>query len=264
MKKFLFSIAFSLYAINLLFGQNILKDGGFEEWNGNYLKYWYADVGGGIPYGVTKYNDTGTIGNFSAKIVVQTGTSSSGTLNQSFYYPANNSNLNYKLSFKCKFLSDTENVKLNIKIRRGGYYEEQSYQISSNNIGQWKTYTASFVRGLESIDSSRDIFITLDGYASGNVQTYVVLDDLNIQKVAEMSTEEIKKTDIKIYPNPIKKILLIESQNNIEKSEIFSLTGQLIKTFKGTEIDLSELKKGTYIIKIYSDKEYISQKIIKE
>jgi hypothetical protein len=72
---------------------------------------------------------------------------------------------------------------------------------------------------------------------------------------------------IKIYPNPASDRIFIIFPSNSE-IQIFNIAGQVIKTILGTEektiVDLKDLSKGLYVIKIKSDKENTIQKFVIE
>lgn len=77
-------------------------------------------------------------------------------------------------------------------------------------------------------------------------------------------------TYFKIFPNPAKNILNINSKQNIqiETITIYTTIGQLVQVIpnaKNTKtIDVSNLKSGTYFIKVVSDKGASSSKFVKE
>lgn len=77
---------------------------------------------------------------------------------------------------------------------------------------------------------------------------------------------------VQIYPNPTSGILTIQNDNKLklQNVQVYSVTGQLIKTFKldqnakNSTIDISSFAKGTYIVKVNSDKESTNVKVIKK
>jgi pectate lyase len=75
-----------------------------------------------------------------------------------------------------------------------------------------------------------------------------------------------KLSDIVLYPNPARSSLNILSNEVIENIEIVNPAGILLKTLHGKQqtIDLNDLKKGIYFIRIYSGKDIIIRTIIKE
>jgi minor extracellular serine protease Vpr len=75
---------------------------------------------------------------------------------------------------------------------------------------------------------------------SGNLKT----DDFSDTKKA-----------ISFYPNPVKDVLNIESTTDITRTTIYNLVGQEIKQVVGnkTQIDISDLVSGIYIVKVTND-----------
>ena len=79
-------------------------------------------------------------------------------------------------------------------------------------------------------------------------------------------TENRSQQDISIYPNPTKDEIFIKSDLQIGKVEIFSLTGIILMTennFTG-KISVSALPQGVYLLKVYTDKGLVVNKILKE
>lgn len=79
-----------------------------------------------------------------------------------------------------------------------------------------------------------------------------------------LSVKDFKHSDFKIS-NPVKDFLNIQTSYKINKIEVYSVAGQLVKTFKTKDANnVSNLVKGNYILKIFTDSGVTSQKIIKE
>jgi len=83
-----------------------------------------------------------------------------------------------------------------------------------------------------------------------------------------LSTPDFDLTDFQFYPNPVKHILTIKNKSIIEDIQIFSVSGQSVLSKKinktNSEIDLSNLAKGLYILNIKSDGKEKALKFIKE
>jgi hypothetical protein len=76
------------------------------------------------------------------------------------------------------------------------------------------------------------------------------------------SISVVKNENIKIYPNPVKDELRIESGDlKIESVEILDLSGKKIST---NSIDVSPLPQGIYFVKLETEKGIVTKKIIKE
>ncbi|MDD3859726.1 MAG: T9SS type A sorting domain-containing protein, partial [Bacteroidales bacterium] len=68
--------------------------------------------------------------------------------------------------------------------------------------------------------------------------------------------------EIKIFPNPTKGQFSIFAED-IVSIEIFNLQGKLIYRGKEKEIDLSSVPAGIYFIKVTTDKQTTTRKLIK-
>ena len=86
--------------------------------------------------------------------------------------------------------------------------------------------------------------------------------------VYENSTDIVNSelTDIKIYPNPVTDKLNIISPNRLHFVEIYTFSGQLIFKVNGnmSQVDISKLSKGNYIVKLVSEAGVVSKLIMKE
>ncbi|WP_353150731.1 T9SS type A sorting domain-containing protein [Chryseobacterium sp.] len=90
----------------------------------------------------------------------------------------------------------------------------------------------------------------------------------NIQNKGTLATSEIKGNadQVTVYPNPVKDILYIKSKDEIIKAEIYDLMGRIINSMnaKGNSVNVSELSKGNYIIKIFTKDKIFVQKLKKD
>ena len=98
-------------------------------------------------------------------------------------------------------------------------------------------------------------------------QFYLSLDNIIIKKES-LATQEVNKTKLTYYPNPVKDVLTIKNDHNIKNIEIFDLSGKtLIKKVYDSaniDVDISELPKGTYMVKISSENSKKTIKVIKD
>jgi len=62
---------------------------------------------------------------------------------------------------------------------------------------------------------------------------------------------ELKESDLLLFPNPVTDILKISSKNEVENVNIYGIYGNLIKKLGNVdEISFSDIEKGVYILKI--------------
>lgn len=71
---------------------------------------------------------------------------------------------------------------------------------------------------------------------------------------------------IKVFPNPANKNAVITSEFEIEKIEIYHLSGVKVKTINSTNniININDLNRGTYFIKAFTKNGSFIEKLIKE
>ena len=94
-------------------------------------------------------------------------------------------------------------------------------------------------------------------YVNSTASNIVRLYEIEVYGKLSTSLEvkEFSSNQFTIYPNPPSNLLYISSKNNIESLEISDLNGkQLIKKAGVNSVDISELSKGIYFIKL-NDKE---------
>ena len=81
-----------------------------------------------------------------------------------------------------------------------------------------------------------------------------------------LSTSEIDKIVLKVYPNPTKNLLKIETPLSVESAMVYSLTGKqlLSSALDQSTVDVSGLPLGIYLLQITHDKGNTYVKFIKE
>lgn len=99
------------------------------------------------------------------------------------------------------------------------------------------------------------------------------LDELYVYNCSTLAVEDVKKQNgISVFPNPTSGFVTIQNtkNSNLKTVEIYNVAGQLIKNFKlnsGTNkasLDMSQLLNGTYILKVKSESENNTVKVIKK
>lgn len=82
----------------------------------------------------------------------------------------------------------------------------------------------------------------------------------------EMSLEDINQTHTQVYPNPVKGVLNIESNKNIESVSLYTLAGERVfsqNKLAQNRIDVSNMNNGTYLLLIYyTDQTKESKKVL--
>ncbi len=105
-------------------------------------------------------------------------------------------------------------------------------------------------------------------YAMNNCDTNIFhADTFKIVINTASKIEMINKKEQMIFQNPVKDKVIIDCKIcDFDRFSIFNNSGSMLKTGQMTEsiVDVSDLKCGIYLIQLYSKKEIISRKFIKE
>ncbi len=74
-----------------------------------------------------------------------------------------------------------------------------------------------------------------------------------------------RENGIKLFPNPVTDVLTIRNEKNIERFEIYSITGQLLKSGKLSDnrVVVSDLPKGIYVLRIFNAAGMLQQQFVK-
>ena len=141
----------------------------------------------------------------------------------------------------------------------GGSWGQSVIDLSKIGVVSGATLKFSFEMGTDGCNG-------IDGWYLDEL--YIYNCDAPVLAVDQSSL----KNGLQVYPNPTSGLLTIQNNNQLKLTnvQVYSVTGQLIKsvklnpTAKNSTIDLSTFAKGTYIVKVNSDTESNSIKVIKK
>ena len=96
------------------------------------------------------------------------------------------------------------------------------------------------------------------------VTTSLRVDNVSLTKNT-LAVNDLVKTNIKMYPNPVVDQLNIKTDDIVKSIQIYAVDGKLLKTIIGNtdKVDFRNYPKGSYLMKIETNKSVTSQKIIK-
>ncbi|RXM49694.1 MULTISPECIES: T9SS type A sorting domain-containing protein [unclassified Chryseobacterium] len=96
----------------------------------------------------------------------------------------------------------------------------------------------------------------------------IITNTYTTSVLGTLATSEVKndKNGMSIYPNPVKDILYIHSAIEVNKAVIYDTTGRVINSIgvKGNTVQVSDLPKGNYLIKLFLKDKVSVQKFIKD
>jgi surface protein len=79
------------------------------------------------------------------------------------------------------------------------------------------------------------------------------------------STDDFAINLVKIYPNPVSNVLVIDGINELYDIEIFDIHGKkIMSAYKANTLKLNSLNTGIYLLKVFDDSSTHNFKIVKD
>lgn len=101
---------------------------------------------------------------------------------------------------------------------------------------------------------------------TSNENAYANVDD--VSWAPSLSSGSFNKEKFSYYPNPVKDVLTIKYAENITSVAVFNLLGQKVMESNAgstsVQLDMSDLSSGSYIVKVASNDQVKSIKVIKQ
>lgn len=198
-----------------------------------------------------------------AKIVRDGGQSWAGSflnLNENLNFSANGGYITMKVWTEAPIGTS---IQIKLEQQNGSAATEK---IATTTVsGAWETLHWDFSQ-LGSSPYDKLVFMfDIGNVGNGSNTSTFYFDD--VTQTSTLSTTIFSIDDTRIFPNPVKNSLSIQSNTQqISKVEIYSVLGKKLKViqqnFKAIAID--DLSSGLYLLKVYSENQSFTTKILKE
>ena len=231
-------------------GKNINEEG----------TYWQTEG-----FGTTSWPDCGEIDVMEHGLHADNEVSSALHTRSSFGNTSNTSR---------KFLTDVANDfhvysmnwspnQITFLIDGVGYYtySKPSNFVDNNNDGSNDAWPFD-------VDQFLLLNIAMGGFSgtpdANFTQSDMVIDYVRVYQNKTASTDDFFSSKFTVYPNPATNFLNIKTNEILDKVEIFSTLGQLIKKQDTNlkRINVEGLNAGLYFVKIYSNSKIVNKEII--
>ncbi|AOW19530.1 leucine-rich repeat domain-containing protein [Urechidicola croceus] len=130
------------------------------------------------------------------------------------------------------------------------------------------------------IDGANEATYTIENTTEEDTGIYVAkvtntdIPDLTLESIpyditidAALGIDELKDTKFSVYPNPANDILFVSNISDLAKIEIYDLLGKKVISKENitsqTQLKLTNLKTGVYILKVSINNKVLTQKLIK-
>ena len=103
--------------------------------------------------------------------------------------------------------------------------------------------------------------------AAGTNTGYGQAEDYTVNVGAKLAVSSATKSQLSVYPNPVKDVLNINSNDQkVTQVALYSIDGKLVKTINQDvkNINVNDLPKGVYLVKVKSSGTEKSFKVVKE
>ena len=126
------------------------------------------------------------------------------------------------------------------------FANEVSTMVAVSADGDDTTYALADIKRIDvnTTGTSASMTVVLnDGTEEGIFSKLLFAKDIT-------SIEGIGEVSVYVYPNPVSNTLNIQGVDETASLSVFNLSGKCILLDKGTELDVTSLQQGTYILRV--------------
>ncbi|WP_179020656.1 T9SS type A sorting domain-containing protein [Winogradskyella forsetii] len=270
MKKITF-LFIAVCSITICFGQDLLSSGGFE----------------GLPVGkvnisTAPWSSQVANENFQPSIVSNAENAHTGDQ----FLNMGNDFSNFRQSFTAVpgteytltlwnlFVSNqgqpesTDGIFVSVRANSGGNGSQfdpvVGFYIDPSTVdSNWNEFTFDFIAP----QADLLFFVGKQSRAAGGPNNSARMDDFSIVETT-LSTSDLSDFNFKTYPNPANNYIRLSASKTIDKIEIYSVLGKKVLQKNNlsteSEVNISQLSKGVYVVKTYIENTVGTYKLIKQ
>ena len=144
--------------------------------------------------------------------------------------------------------------------------EVDAYLEVTNNFNSSKgsATTNTFTTSTFNFTASTNIVVIYMRSSLATSTTESFYDNLSLVEANTASTENLSSVNLNLYPNPTSDIVHIGGVDRVDAIRLYSINGQLVKKLTNTNsINLSNQKKGVYMVEVIVEGKTLVNKLIK-
>ena len=95
-------------------------------------------------------------------------------------------------------------------------------------------------------------------------ESSMIIDYVRVyQNTGTASVDDVFANKFRVYPNPAKDLVRIQTEEVIDKVEVYSVIGKKVQQqSKTNQISIQNLQSGLYLLKIYADNKVVTKKLV--
>ncbi len=157
------------------------------------------------------------------------------------------------------------NLTVTTQLKYTGTSGTFNLRVNGNVVGTIPYSATATTTTISGINIQGDVIISIAN--NSTTTNRVAFDDISWTCFSGLGLETLSQNEFKIYPNPSKGNfnIIFEDSNTVHSVEIFSLLGQKFFETNNTQsssVSITNLQKGTYLVKVTKDSKSITSKII--
>ena len=137
----------------------------------------------------------------------------------------------------------------------------QSIEPAFQSTGTWYEFFSGTTIEVSDVNAAIEL-------QAGEYRLYTTVEIESPGILYGIDAPKFSTNSIAIYPNPVKDKLIIEGIDSKSECDVYTIDGKLVKKIQlnglYNEVNVENLKSGIYFIRIKTDRELITRKIIIE
>lgn len=170
------------------------------------------------------------------------------------------------------FYPDSPNQKLKINFTEFNLENGTDYITLRNGLATSPVFTGAakltgttIPQSYESTHASGAITVTFRSDSSGTNSGFKANFGCTFLDVDDVANAK----DVAVYPNPVKNQFTLKGINKIVSLEVYDISGKLLKQFDKDSLtkntfDISAMKTGSYVLKVKTENDSFTKKLIKQ
>ncbi len=152
-------------------------------------------------------------------------------------------------------------------------YSSETEQIYTNDVvwtylnnGEWSDLYDDVMPSAFVVPNGGEILFGVGPYYEGETGTYLL--DIQITRTGATSSPSQEENMLKIYPNPARDLVHIESPGLVRRIQIYDATGKLVLNMEtsseNVSTNISDLNQGVYFLHVSQEEFTTVHKIVKQ